>query len=201
MRKLLCLFLLVLISCSSISVEPDDLRTDPVADHRRRAAVMIGEDQDGQYLPTLLEALHSDDVDIVRAQAAISIGELGVKRPQVYAQLTDSLKNDPSPLVQQDVITALNKLEYNKAVPVLIEKLRTSPHPDVRAASVSVLEKIGTTEAITALKEARDDESVKVRFAAKNALKNLRDTPAFAQLTPEQQSETAEERTTWWMVR
>jgi HEAT repeat protein len=111
------------------------------------------------------------------------------------------LKNDPSPLVQQDVITALNKLEYKKAAPVLIDKLRSSSHPDVRAASVTALEQIGTTEAITALKEARDDESVKVRFAAKNALKNLRDTPAFAQLTPEQQSETAEERTTWWMVR
>ncbi len=198
MRKLICLFSLVLISCSSISVKPEDLRTDPVADHRRRAALMIGEDREKQYLPTLIEALHSDDVDIVRAQAAISIGELGIKRPQVYEQLIDALKNDPSPLVQEDVITALNKLGYTKAAPVLIEKLRSSPHPNVRAESASALQEIGTNEAIAALKEARDDESETVRFASRNALSNM---PQYDRSTSDTHSETEETQTRWWMVR
>lgn len=162
---------------------------------------MIGEDQQQKYLPTLLEALHSDDVDIVRAQSAIAIGEIGVKRPQVYQQLIESLKNDPSPLVQQDVITALDTLDYNQAAPVLIEKLRSSSHPDVRAESASALEQIGSQNAIAALKEARDDASEKVQFASKSSLRNLRGTAAYKQIASETESETAQSESTWWMVR
>ncbi len=212
MRHTLFPIFLLLVSCSSISVTPDDLRTDSVADHRRRAARLIAVERRTNYLPALLETLRSDDVSIVRAQAALSIGELGVRNENVYSQFMASLETDPSPLVQQDVIYALKKLNYKKASAALAGKLRSSPHEGVRADAAFALKKLGSGEELAALKEGVDDSSRRVQFASRSTLDTM------PQYDPERQKEesktreqdvakkasqqkTRTEKDRWWMIR
>jgi HEAT repeat protein len=150
----------------------------------------------------------------VRAQAALSIGELGVRNQNVYSQLMSSLKNDPSPIVQQDVIYTLKKLNYKKASDTLVEKLRSSPHEDVRADAAFALEELGSGKGISALKKGLNDSSRRVQFASRSTLEALPQydvkTGANESTTQDQEKDvtrassrqqTRTEEDKWWMIR
>ena len=119
-------------------------------------------------LPLLFEALNCED-DETRAIAARQIGFL--RDPTGVPFLINHLL-DPSPNVQWEINSALNRL----GTPAEIELLKTlndETNPELQAAAAEALEKFGTRATIGALCEATKSEHVPVRRAAINSLGRL----------------------------
>ncbi len=188
-RSTLFLLVLFLISCAS-SVKPGELRTSSVANRRWKAARLIGADRRADMMPALLQSVRSDPVPLVRAQSAVAIGQLGRKNERVYSTLSSVLKNDPSPLVQQDVLTALARLDYKKAVPLILNKLAKSPEPDVRAEAARALNVLGEggKNVFSSLVRGLDDRTYRVQTACHRALESIT-------------GKSGPMETTWWKKR
>jgi len=139
--------------------------------HVRGNAVDQLEDLD--YTPALarIEALCVDPHPHVRETALSAIANLG-GRDRAVPLLLDALK-DPHHLVRERAVRELDELDHTAALP-RIEALCADPHPDVRPAALSAVDKLGGPEkAIPLLLDALGDPDATVRFHAISHLGRL----------------------------
>ena len=109
---------------------------------------------------------------IIRMQAADLLAKQG--DPRAVPHLVE-MRHDPEEMVRFTVMTSLGKLKADDAEGVLLEGL-IDPSPLVRSAAAGALGRVGTLEAIPALRRAVDSDPDKhVRASAVEALVILGD--------------------------
>src|SRR5205823_5644748 len=78
--------------------------------------------------------------------------------PQAVAALIGALEDpDPDGAVPVRAEMALGEMKAGEAIPTLIERLRSAPHPASRRITIHTLEQIGDPRAVPALIEALED--------------------------------------------
>ncbi|MCD6303756.1 MAG: HEAT repeat domain-containing protein [Planctomycetes bacterium] len=111
-------------------------------------------------LPVLKKAARSPDAR-VRETAVIGMGRLGKDTDPTV--LMDALRSDPSPAVRVAAATALGRLKYWDAGPLLIDAL-SDPDPRVRSRAGAALNRIvGVDLGYDALAPDRDRAIQRIR--------------------------------------
>jgi len=94
----------------------------------RKAVVRaVGEGRAVEYLPLVRGILVGDPIWVVRASAAKALGDLRAARPSAGTALMEALSTEKDRSVRPYIVSALGKLVYEDAVPILI---RTLDAPD-----------------------------------------------------------------------
>jgi epoxyqueuosine reductase len=75
---------------------------------QRNAAMALGNCKDPVYVPVLIEALETQDEEIVRSEAALSLGRIGTSDSKIA--LEKFLSRDPSAAVCSEIRYALERL-------------------------------------------------------------------------------------------
>ncbi len=75
---------------------------------QRNAAMALGNCKDPVYVPVLIEALETQDEEIVRSEAALSLGRIGTSDSKIA--LEKFLSRDPSAAVCSEIRYALESL-------------------------------------------------------------------------------------------
>jgi HEAT repeat protein len=149
---------------------------------RRDAAEQLGKAKDVRGVEPLLSALRDDDEE-VRREATKALGEIG--DPRAVKPLGEML-NDSDEFVRVDALEALERIRSAEAVALLIGGLKNG-NPLVRVNACASLGRIGNKKAIPSLVEvAKADSRSYVRFAAEQALVQLRGETIVKASEPEQ---------------
>jgi HEAT repeat protein len=123
---------------------------------RMYAASALGEIGDARALPALRELLTAQDA-LLRTYAAAALA--GFALPEVEAALQDGLR-DGNARVRQAAAKALARKDAQKSVDILIYKARYDPERAVRLEAIRSLGAIGSTRALSYLREAYQDRLV-----------------------------------------
>ena len=75
---------------------------------QRNAAMALGNYKDPAYVPVLIEALETQGEEIIRSEAALSLGRIGTKGAKTA--LEKFLSRDPSADVCSDIQYALDRM-------------------------------------------------------------------------------------------
>jgi HEAT repeat protein len=149
---------------------------------RRDAAVQLGKANDVRGVEPLLAALGDDDEE-VRREATKALGEIG--DPRAVKPLGEML-NDTDEFVRVNALEALERIRSAEAVNLIIDGLKNG-NPLVRVNACASLGRIGNKKAIPSLEEvAKTDSRSYVRFAAEQALVQLRGEKIVRASEPEQ---------------
>lgn len=111
--------------------------------------------------------LVEDGDAVVRARAAIALGELGTLRA---ARPLMAALDDPSPLVRMQALRTLGRTDPEAAVPEVGAVLVNDPDPDVRRVAARTLGRVGSSEAHAALESAAGESEEPVRREITEAL-------------------------------
>lgn len=131
-------------------------------------------------LPVLIKILRNgDEVECVRGEAAIAIGE--IHNTSAVPELIETLGDEKWSL-RLSAAGALSKIGDTSAVPALIVASKDE-NRNVRYAAVWALGKIGDKSAVPALIEALKEEDKNARQQAIRALGEIGDTAALEALT------------------
>ncbi len=133
---------------------------------QKRAAWSLGEIEDKEAVPVLLETLKDSNPE-VRGMAAWALGE--IKDFSAVDPLIQVL-SDKDQIVKEIAVKALGELGDNKAVDALAMVLNDK-NPDIRYASVWALGEIFNYPAIRAILKALKDPEPNVRETAVAALR------------------------------
>jgi HEAT repeat protein len=125
---------------------------DPMFDVKWSAVMELGGFKDARALPKLILALR-DPIAAIRRSAAKSLGQIG--DPEAVEALIEALES-PTDMdlmngSQEAAAEALGAIGDVRAVPVLIRVLQ-HPHRRVQEKAAQALKKIGTPEALAALR-------------------------------------------------
>lgn len=120
---------------------------------RASVAQALGQIKDTNAVTALSEALQKDRNARVRKAAAWALGQ--IKDVQAVPALSKALK-DTKYYVRWAVAWALGQTGNVQAVPVLIEALKNDMDNDVKLFAQKSLQKIGTPEALTAVKQWKE---------------------------------------------
>jgi HEAT repeat protein len=135
----------------AVVANPDEERV-----RRMYAASALGEIGDARALPALRELLTAQDA-LLRTYAAAALA--GFALPEVEAALQDGLR-DGNARVRQAAAKALARKDAQKSVDILIYKARYDPERAVRLEAIRSLGAIGSTRALSYLREAYQDRLV-----------------------------------------
>jgi HEAT repeat protein len=109
-------------------------------------------------VPHLIELLRGDPVREIRSTAAYSLGAIG--EPEAVPALIEALrKSGHDQGMQLVIVKALGKIGDSLAVEPLIEMMRVSTNRCISVVAVKALERIGTSKAMAAAREIRDEKS------------------------------------------
>ncbi|KAA1172846.1 HEAT repeat domain-containing protein [Marinobacter salinexigens] len=133
---------------------------------RREAVGVIGWLKQPENLPALVEtAQHDADPEVRRA----ATGALVYATPNQVGQALIGLLKDEHWQVRCEAANSIGKLDYQDAVPALMESTRDELW-QVREKSVDALGKLGSVDAIPVLGECAKDAMSNLRKAAIGAL-------------------------------
>jgi HEAT repeat protein len=156
--------------------ELSDLLKD--TNHYVRALAIRGLGKTGApaAVAPLDETLHSEQDSKMRYVVVQALGDLSSKVKEAVTPVVELL-NDETPFMRLVAIDTLGKMgaSAKPGVPALIERLK-DPYTDCRAYAAIALGEIGDQIAIAPLRSALHDQESKVREAASEALKKLKDT-------------------------
>jgi hypothetical protein len=105
----------------------DEFAKSPRFNVRKAIARAVGEGRVVEHLPLVRGMLSGDAMWVVRAAAAKALGELRPARSAAGAALMEALSTERDRSVRPYIVSALGKLVYEDAVPILI---RTLEAPD-----------------------------------------------------------------------
>lgn len=160
------LAILLLAGCSGHHGELTD--TDP--DYRREAIVeKTGEGNRGDN-PVIAAKLLNDPDPLVRAQAAVKLGES--RDPEAVQFLVQALA-DRDEQVRWDSVEAIEKVGDRSAAPKVIDVLVRDESVNVRRAAARCLGALGDRAAVPPLIEALGDREYRVSSAAAQALARI----------------------------
>ncbi len=130
-----------------------------------------------EVVRALAEQVGDPDAE-VRLQTVLALGKLTVAARAAEAELKVAARRDSATVVRVYAIHALaaaNALEPEPLISFLGECLKADPEPDVRIAIVQELGGMGAkgTAGLGILREAQRDTQVKVREAAKVAIRRI----------------------------
>ncbi len=160
------------------------LRKESSEEARKAIASTLGSMGDRESLPLLVESLNDlDNPEPVRSASLAAVEVIG--GPEAIQALIKVL-TDPRALLNEDaqvrVIAALGRFKAKQAVPTILLGLNQLK-PEVRAASVEALGRIGVPRESTAkVRKLLADPAVEVRKATIAALAALRDREAILPL-------------------
>jgi hypothetical protein len=157
-----------IISVWSAPLQRERTAPTPVVHATRLDAVRaLAGTGDISAVADLSRVLVEDAAAIVRARAAIALGELGMLRAvrPILAAL-----GDPSPLVRMQAIRALGRTDPEAAVTELGAVLISDPDPGVRRVAARTLGRLGGRAAQMALEAATGDADEPVRRDITEAL-------------------------------
>ncbi|MDQ7780287.1 MAG: HEAT repeat domain-containing protein [Planctomycetota bacterium] len=159
---------LLVCGCGLLGIGRRDPRelASPLPDVRREALLTLSE-SGVDSAPIIVQYLVADEDALVRATAAVIIGDFNWR--EGVPQLVRAVQEDPSPIVRTDACEALGKIQDVQSGPALAVALR-DPNEGVRRAAASALAKVGERATIPALVNALEDEDYGVRLAACAAL-------------------------------
>ena len=112
---------------------------DPFA--RVAAADVLGAWEESDKAASVLKALLSDEVFLVRWQAINSLAETG--SPQAVEPLAGVTRDEPSPVLRGEAARSLGKLGRQEAIPHLVEALRDGQASVALAAAESLAQLTG----------------------------------------------------------
>jgi HEAT repeat protein len=122
------------------------------------------------FVQKLIAALrHPEPETAVRAAHALG----ALRATEAVPALIETLGRSDDPYLLEAVAGALGELEATETVPALRSVLRSS-YLVARIAAAKALGRLGTPEALTALEEARQDQSESVRQAVEEQLAERR---------------------------
>jgi len=118
-----------------------------------------------------LEARLTDSHSSVRRAALTALGQLGAVEtvPAIILALEDGNRE-----VRCHAALALGSLRDERAVLPLVATLHNDAYPPARQTAANSLGEIGSLKALRSLKAAMDDPDPKVRSAAGNAVKRIK---------------------------
>jgi deoxyhypusine monooxygenase len=96
-----------------------------------------------------------------------------IKNEQAVPLLSQSLMEDPSPLVRHEAAFAMGQLTFKSAVPALLEAMKNDESVLVRHESAVALGSIGDDRARQDLMATLSDPDEDVRVSARIALADL----------------------------
>jgi HEAT repeat protein len=127
------------------------LLADPDQAVRWTAAEALGRLRFVDATTALARTLTADANALVRADAAESLGDIGVRPPEVDAALIAAVLSDRSYLVRGYSADALARLHAIDSVPLLQQRLRRERNSWTRAWLFGALYRLGDREALPAL--------------------------------------------------
>jgi HEAT repeat protein len=138
-------------------------------------------------IETLIAGLHSLDA-VIRLEAAAGLGQYGAlhedvsRLPDAVPSLVDMLQGDPVHDLRLAAAYSLGAVGDARAVPELIESLRTSDDdPGMQLVIAKALGKIGDPRAVQALAEVMQGGLSRcLSVAASKALERIGTPPALA---------------------
>lgn len=163
LRSALVLAAWLLAGCTSHQGE----LTDTDADYRREAIVRKTAEGDRSENPAIAARLLNDPDALVRAQAAVKLGES--RDPEAVQFLVQAL-TDRHAQVRWDTVEALEKIGDRSASAKVIDVLIRDENPNVRRAAARCLGTLGDRVAFPALIESLSDADFRVSDAAHAAL-------------------------------
>jgi hypothetical protein len=138
---------------------------------RNQALLILGWQGDYQVIDTIITVLENDPLASVRANAAVSLGQLGSKK--ALKSLIKAL-NDKNETVRGMVAYSLGMLKEKESIPHLTENLLTEDSSDAKIAAAEALRDIGEIESLKALAQAIvREENDKVKNEIKKAYRDL----------------------------
>ncbi len=155
--------LALLAGCSGHQGQLTD--TDP--DYRREAIAAKTGAGDRSENPAIAAKLLNDPDSLVRAQAAVKLGES--RDPEAVQFLAQAL-TDRDEHVRWDTVEALEKIGDSSVAPKVVDVLVRDENPNVRRVAARCLGTLGDRAAIPALIEALSDPDYSVSSAAATAL-------------------------------
>jgi HEAT repeat protein len=135
----------------AVAANPDEERV-----RRMYAASALGQIGDARGLPTLRALLGSQD-SLLRAYAASALAGFGLA--EVEGALQEALR-DNNARVRQAAAAALARKDAQKSADILIYKARNDPERAVRQEAMRSLGAIGSSRALSYLKEAYQDRTL-----------------------------------------
>jgi len=148
------------------------LLAHPNAEVRLRSAEALGGTQAGKIAPPLLiRTLETDEDELVRAEAADS---LGLIRDQRAAAALRRALSDRSRFVRAYAASALSELGNRRDAAFIRRRLPIERRPEVRVGLLSALYSLGDDAALAKLLGLIGHSDYHVRSAVSNALASLR---------------------------
>ncbi len=141
-----------------------DLINDLTTGHpeaQMRAAWAMGDGENPEAVPVLIETLKDDDAQ-VRGIVAWALGE--IKDPRSMLPLIESL-SDEDDYAREMIVKAVGEFENDQAVDPLTGMLEDR-NPDIRYAAVWAMGEIGNSEAFELVTQLLEDRSARVREMA-----------------------------------
>ncbi len=163
LRSAWLLALALLAGCSGHQGQLTD--TDP--DYRREAIAAKTGSGDRSENPTIAAKLLNDPDPMVRAQAAVKLGES--RDPEAVQFLAQAL-TDRDEQVRWDTVEALEKIGERSVAPKVIDVLVRDESANVRRSAARCLGMLGDRAAIPVLIEALSDREYRVSAASAAAL-------------------------------
>ena len=189
---------------ASIDLMAKILTEDNSLKIKQEAAYILGEIEEEDSVPPLIEAVNDKEPE-VRAQAALSLGKLEdknavdslillmendenenvrtsaaralgeIKSTDSMGSLITSMETDSSPLVRKNAAYALAFAGDYRAIDPLIRALENEEEPEVRASIACTLGMLNNYRAIDGLIRALNDENPLVKEQAAYAIGSIKD--------------------------
>src|SRR5262245_49065742 len=135
---------------------------------RQRSAEVMGILLAGGIAPrSLIHALQSDPDELVRTEAAESLGAIGDPRAR---RVLRGAMTDRSPLVRAYAASAIANIRGRSDAALLRKRLAVERNPQVRASLVEALYSAGDRSALPRLLKFLSNKNYRVRCAAANAI-------------------------------
>ena len=161
-----------------LAAHPDFLRAvrDPTFAVRRAAFVDLMTGDEGEITPALVAHGLRDPAALMRTEAVRAAGLAG------FPALARRALADRAPVVRQEAVAVLARLEGSAALAVLIDRLATDPAREVRTAAAAGLLQVAPADAraIDALLATQVEEESRLRDAISTRLAEQTPAPVVA---------------------
>ena len=168
------------------------LASDDSESVRRATMLTLGHLSDEAVVPTLCDALTTDDDWQVRRNAAQA---LELQKPQTAIPALVSALEDDHWQVRKFTTRALQQVADDTAIPSLVKAL-SDEYSDVRRDAAIALGNLGNPGVLSALKQTLDDPDRDVQIFSERAIQKIQDqlaeTNAYSRLAVYSQAHSAD---------